>query len=141
MASAAGRYEPRALWASLDLLISSGCARYSLPLVRAAAAKAGGQLRSLDITGQQLLDLNSDFLLLLDVVKANPATLTVLRVDTESNWIINYVRQLLQAAHAMQLFEASLSVLGDHQVARAMLRNGHPFRPFDCDDCMFIAMA
>ena len=42
------------LWAScINLSVSSGVARLSEALLRAAVAKAGGQLRALDITGQR----------------------------------------------------------------------------------------
>ena len=44
-------------WACVDLSISSGCVRFSVPLLRAAVAKAGGQLRALIITGRRLLEL------------------------------------------------------------------------------------
>ena len=40
-------------WASVNLSsVDSGVARFSLPLFRAAVAKAGGQLRALDLTGR-----------------------------------------------------------------------------------------
>ena len=43
------------LFAFLDLSSSSGLKYCSWPLLRAAAAKAGGQLRALDITGQKFV--------------------------------------------------------------------------------------
>ena len=76
------------LWACISLCTSSGMARFSLPLLRAAVAKAGGQLRALDIRRptfnfslHEVLLLNR---LLLEIVVANAATLTELLMDTES---------------------------------------------------------
>ena len=125
---------------SLDLSISNGLLRFSLPLLRAAAAKAGGQLRALDVAGQRLGELlreeagdvivldEEDFgpsPLLLEIAAANAATLTELRAHTEE-YSAEKACTLLNAAPALQLFEASVCT-EDCQVARSMLRNEPPF--------------
>ena len=117
------------LWARISLCPSSGVARFSEALLRAAVAKAGGQLRTLDFRGQLRL-VGGDHLtrLLFDVVAANAATLKELRVDTGQFWQESKdVRALLEAAPGLQLLEASVETK-DRQVARAMLRNEPPFQ-------------
>ena len=110
----------------LNLSASSGVEHLSLPLLRAAVAKAGGQLRALDITGldSRVFSLHSRFL--LKVVVANAATLTELRVNTQQWWSVAEARALLHAAPALLFFEAS--IIADRDVARAMLRNEPPFQ-------------
>ena len=117
----------------IDLHASSGLQRFSEKLLRAAVAKAGGQLCALDITGQhggkrffpaRLVRL------LLEVAAANAATLTELRVDTGQFWRGTdnaHMRALLATAPALQRFETSVDTT-DRQVARAMLRNEPPFK-------------
>ena len=70
----------------------SGVARFSVPLLRAAAVKAGGQLRVLDLSGQSLAKFLPEIFgvqlllqLLLEVAVANAATLTNVRLDV-SDW-------------------------------------------------------
>ena len=122
-------------WARIALRASSGLERFSLPLLRAAVAKAGGQLRALDITGQQQYE-REPFVpetlirLLLEVAAANAATLTEMRVDTGQLWDDTdnaRLRWLLEAAPALQLLEASV-LITDRQVAHSMLRNEPPFQ-------------
>ena len=114
-------------WASLDLSIFSGrMLRYCLPFFRAAAAKAGGKLRSL-ITGPQLLEPHYD--LLLEIVEANTATLTELRVDTVRYWDVGQLRALLEAATSVPELALSDSFgHRDRHVARAVLRTEPPFQ-------------
>ena len=124
------------LWACLSLSVSSGLARFSLPLLRAAVSKAGGQLRAPDVTGQRAggtyhlhrILLDQYHRLLPEVVAANTVTLTKLCLDTFFFWPANVVRVLLEAAPALQLLETSAEVTRDSQVARAMLRNEPPFQ-------------
>ena len=83
-------------WARISLCTSSGIQRFSLPLLRAAVAKAGGRLRALDITGQATEDfcfINQQergevrlYRPLLEVVAANAATLTELHLDNGQFW-------------------------------------------------------
>ena len=124
------------LWACLSLSVSSGLARFSLPLLRAAVSKAGGQLRAPDVTGQRAggtyhlhrILLDQYHRLLPEVVAANTVTLTKLCLDTDFFWPANVVRGLIEAAPALQLLETSAEVTRDSQVARAMLRNEPPFQ-------------
>ena len=116
-------------WKCLKLAINIGWLHFSLPLLRAAAAKAGGQLRVLDITELPRVDLKiSNFL--FEVVTANATTLTELRVHTaQYDWPLPKLCALLRRAPALQFVEASMTVIHyDHQVARAMLRNEPPFQ-------------
>ena len=119
------------LFTSLDLSISSGLASFSLPLLRAAVAKAGGQLRVLDIKGQRRAAGILDGLLatdLLQMVVANAATLADVRVDTSLWFPHQVVRALLESAPALQLFDTSVAVTKDRQAAHSMLRNEPPFQ-------------
>ena len=118
------------LYSRLDLSRASGQARFSAALLRAAVAKAGGQLRVKDITGQRLVANFSfvDLGLLLEIVKTNVATLTELRADMLYACHAGDVRALLEAAPAISLLQTSVSIQRDHQVSRAMLRNEPPFQ-------------
>ena len=117
-------------FARLDLSISSGLARYSLPLFRAALAKAGGQLRSLNITGQILEPHLSRLLVaaVREAVASSAATLTELRVDVAPLLGSGDVLALAEAAPALHFLQASTWINEDHQVTRAMLRNEPPFQ-------------
>ena len=113
-------------WASLDASTTSGVAHFSEALFRAAVAKAGGQLRALDLTGQRENLLNN---LLCDVVAANAATLFELRVDTYRYSSAAEVRVLLEASPAILLLQTSVMMhRGEFQLACAMLRNEPPFQ-------------
>ena len=114
------------LFASLDLSISSGLARFSEALLRAAVAKAGGQLRTLDFTGR-VVDYGPDKRLLLEVVAANAATLTELRLDTDEFLFADDARTLVTVVRDLQLLEVTL-FLRDREVARAILHNEPPFQ-------------
>ena len=66
--------------------------------------------------------------LLFEVAAASTTTLTELRVDAKQYWRdADKVRMLLEAAPALQCFEASV-IIRDRQVARNMLRNEPPFQ-------------
>ena len=64
------------LWRSLDLARATGSPRFNEALLRAAAAKAGGQVRALDVTELRLRNC------LHDVITANAAALGELRMDS-----------------------------------------------------------
>ena len=115
------------LFSSLNLSVRSGLSRFSLPLLRAAVAKADWQLRALDVTGQRIGGNQGppDFRLLLEVVAANKATLAELRGNAEEVWSVDVVRAVLSPV--LQILEASVSI-ADRQVARSMLRNEPPFQ-------------
>lgn len=109
--------------ASPDTVLSPLPCCFSVPLLRAAVAKA-------DITGQRC-EMRNFFVpdicatLLRELVKADTVQariLTEMRVSTSQFWSEPQIRALLKAAPALQLLEASL-YLDDHRVARAMLRN------------------
>ena len=145
----------RSLWLCISLGASSGVARFSEALLRAAVAKAGGQLRSLDITGQPVGDIRRFMLvqdplarLVREVVAANKGALMELRVDMAHTWTADDVRALLRAnsmpslretksrdytclsyetAPTLQLLEASVETRYRHD-ARDMLRNEPPFQ-------------
>ena len=117
-------------WACINFATDSGVARFSLPLLRAAAAKAGGQLRVLDITRHWLQA--QDFLLfdrlVLETVIANAASLTELRVNTTRTFCPEQVRLLVEAGVALQSLEVSLFTTQAHHVTRVMLRNEPPYQ-------------
>ena len=120
------------LWERLVLSTSSGVARVSLPLLRAAAFKAGGQLHALDTTGWMLLEppqpQQQRNRRLLDVVVPYAKTLTVLRLDMRDLWMAWEVRALLLEAPALRLLELAVVINTDRQVVRSMLRNEPPFQ-------------
>ena len=63
------------LWSSIYLSITSGVARFSEALLRAAAAKAGGQLRVLNLTGRWVSGRHGNKgRPLLEIVVANATT-------------------------------------------------------------------
>ena len=82
----------RSFWLRLNLSIDSGIARFSEALLHAAVAKAGGQLRALDFTAQALdlteepMEYDTVVRCLGQIVAANAATLTELRVVTNVYW-------------------------------------------------------
>ena len=121
-------------WMHIDLSTSSGCAYFSEALLRAAVAKAGGQLRSLDITGRLqtafIVDLEQSiqFDALNAAVVSNAASLTELRVFSLWNGVeMEDVRAVLTAAPSLQHFELGILCCQDVQEARLMLRNEAPF--------------
>ena len=116
------------LWERTDASATSGVARFSFPMLLAAVAKAGGQLRALDYSGQRL-DKFQPRNRLIEAVRANTATLTELRFDnTGQFWVESEVRALLKGAPSLKMLELRVSIGRDAQVARAMLRNEPPFQ-------------
>ena len=111
------------LWERLNLSLESGLLRFSEALLHAAVAKAGGQLRELEVMGQQV---GKD--VLLEVVSANATTLTELRAYTQEFLSVEEVRELLQEGSALRLLQASAEVFRDRELARVMLRNEPPFQ-------------
>ena len=117
-------------FACLDLSTSSGLKYFSWPLLRAAVIKAGGQLRTLDLTGQLLVG-ETDLCRLRELVAANAATLTELLLDNNlGDFTVEQVLALLDAAPALQLLaiESVDIKKKKKQVARAMFRNEAPFQ-------------
>ena len=124
------------LWERQSLSIESGVARFILPLLRAAVGKAGGQLRALDITWPGVLSFEAQDLLcrlLRDVVAANTATLTELRLDAVFFWLAEDLRELVLSGPALQLLDTAVllgssALIQDRQLARSMLRNEPPYQ-------------
>jgi hypothetical protein len=116
----------RSLWLCLDLSVSSGvtCIFNDAALV-AAAARAGGQLEALDLTGR-----NVSFAALLTLVTANSATLRELRsgdARVQYQRSCAEIESLLRAAPHLRVLETHASV--EATVAGRMLRNEPPFGP------------
>ena len=134
---------------SLDLSRASGVARFSEALFCAAVAKAGGQLRVLDLSGREVLDeleeLEDEFLPLPPrypeslslatihaALEANASSLVELHAlrlprlllpDMEQN--AAHVRTLLAAAPSLRLLATSVQC--NLATARSMLRSEAPF--------------
>ena len=118
----------KSFWENLDLSVCSGLRYFSASMLRAAVAKAGGQLRALDVTGQPKLR-RWDISILCTAVAANATTRTELRVFLMEKFEnIHTVEVILEAAPAVKLFEASVSIEGSCHSARAMLRKKPPFQ-------------
>jgi hypothetical protein len=75
-------FSERSLWTRLDLSTSCGVERVPLGLLRAAAARAGGLLVALDVFDREFVEADEEASAdaLLEVVKANGATLRELRL-------------------------------------------------------------
>jgi hypothetical protein len=115
------------LWQHLDLSPTSGVTRpVTDALMEAAAARAGGTLRTLDISDVAGLPAAA----LLPVVAANAATLRELRAADTSNlydrafnqWPVVDVEALLHAAPLLRVVDATVDC-GDLALACRMLRN------------------
>jgi hypothetical protein len=106
------------LWTRLNLSVTSGvtCTVNSAALV-AAAARAGGHLEALDLSGR-------DVVALLAFVTTNSATLRELRISDAS---VEYIESLLRAAPRLRVLEAHACV--EAADAGRMLRNEAPFGP------------
>ena len=118
------------LWACLDFC---NVARFSEALFRAAVAKAGGQLRALDITGRLETYLSGMFAPsirfheLNAAVVSNAASLTELRVYTLWNGVdMADMRAVLASAPSLQHFELGIYCCSVHE-AKLMLQNEAPF--------------
>ena len=133
------------LFSRVDLSASSGVTRFSLPLFRAAVAKAGWRLRALDVCRGGCA-LVAFFPMLCDTLVANAATLRVLALD----WIFDgtELMRLLEAAPNLEHLEVKLNALTtpDTEHCRRYLRNEPPFGPlrlrglsFDAKDLISLA--
>ena len=119
----------KSFWECLELSTSSGLKFFSWPLLRAAVAKADGQLRTLDLTGQLIVG-DTGLPRLHEILAANAATLTKLLLDkSQGEFAVEQVLTLLDVAPALSLLAIeSVDVRENHQAARAMLRNEAPFQ-------------
>jgi len=113
-------------WQVLDLSLSSGVARRSLALLRAASEHARGTLRQLDVSSWYYMPvgvgeeaLRNKQLLLLPVLRANAASLLELRawkpVDSEGGNLTSTVgvEDLLAAAPRLRLLECDAILEGE----------------------------
>ncbi len=107
-----GALSERALWTRLDVSRTSGVtARVTDAFLRGAAARAGGALQSLDVSGSRATSQAE-----LDVARANAATLRELRIcngvcisDAEPYLISLLAAEvLLRAAPALRALDADL---------------------------------
>jgi hypothetical protein len=127
--------EERSLWRCLDLSengVSPNC-EVTDALLRAAAARAGGQLQSLDVTGCARLTHAA----LLAAVTANSASLRDLHVrssETRLDLSVAEVEALLRAAPGLRACHVGVQT-SDVPVARAMLRAEPPFSAL-CIQCL-----
>jgi hypothetical protein len=118
----------RGLWRRLDLSTATGgLARgASDALLVAVAARAAGQLESLNVSGCTALSYDA----LLAVVKANSASLRELHShpfgEMRSGWPVFLVKALLREAPYLSAWHAAVCI-ADPAVAHAMLRNEPPF--------------
>jgi hypothetical protein len=117
----------RSVWTRLDLSETSGVTHRVTPaLLRAAAAKAGGALQALDVSGvlQHLQDGDA----LREVLAANAGALRELRcLKGLSGFEVPQLEALLRAAPLLRVCEADLSF--DAAEARRALRNEGVFGP------------
>ena len=114
------------LWSFLTLSTKSGCTRFSEALFRAVVAKAGGQLRVLDVYGRIGEELSTPTL--LDALASNATSLKLLIAlsPSVSTWHTPaQVENLLEAAPLSLCF---LNVHPDNvEQARRCLRNEPPY--------------
>jgi hypothetical protein len=121
--------DDHSLWLRLDLTRADGRASYTA-LLRAATARAGGQLQALRLTCITHPD-HAAYAPLLSVAAANGATLQELRVQLDaplSHVHIAVVRALLLAAPNLRILEADVSSFSTDEALR-LLRNEPPFEP------------
>jgi hypothetical protein len=123
----------RSLWTRLDLSAASGMAlAVTEAVLRAAAARSGGQLEALDISDCDDVGHRA----ILAVVTASAATLHELRVCDNPNKNIaertelesRQVEDLLRAAPRLRVFDAELHCDTVAEASR-LLRNEPPFAP------------
>jgi hypothetical protein len=119
------------LWLRLDLSAASGVSPTLTAthgaldgLLRAAAARAGGQLQTLDVRGASAVSDEA----LLAVVGANGGSLRSLTVTDVAPLTHLAVRALLRAAPQLEAFDAD-AVCFTVDTARSMLRKQAPFGP------------
>jgi hypothetical protein len=120
----------RSLWTGLDLSETSGLTHRVTPaLLRAAAAKAGGALTALDVSG--VLRRLRDNGVLRAVLAANAGTLRELRClrGHEQVWMLApLLEALLSAAPQLRICDADV-LFDDDKEARRALRNEGVFGP------------
>jgi hypothetical protein len=117
------------LWTSLDVSATAGLARPARDiLLRAAAARAGGHLHTLDVSDCPFLTTET----LMAVVGANSGTLTDLRVcgNFHGTRTFDFERAvpLLRAAPQLRIFDADMHC-GSFADAHPMLSNEGLFVP------------
>jgi hypothetical protein len=132
----------RSLWTRLDLSATAGLARPATEaLLRAAAARAGGQLEALNLADCKLIMHGA----LLFVVRANADTLTELRMEGSgvrqyigSVAIVRQVVAVLGAARRLRLLAADMLF---YNVAEAhpLLRNEGAFAALHMRKLRFFA--
>ena len=107
------------LWSYLDLSEGSGYARFSEALFRAAIAKAGGQLRELDVLGltRAMLSLPT----LLDALASNATTLKLLLAGASAWYTPAELEQVVDAAPLSVCYLSTIA--GNVEQARRYLRN------------------
>lgn len=128
------------LFARLNLSTTSGIRTFGAPLFRAAVAKAGGRLASLDLTGWAVWRdrLTTLTVLVFEALRAaaadNAATLEELRLH-ESAFSVNFdqVSALLRACPNLRVLEVDLRS-DNVAAARRMLRTEPPFGPLRVRD-------
>ena len=119
------------LLSSLNLSVSSGCARFSEALLRAAVAKAGGQLRELDVTGRRdvLATSRDDDRSTPGLCFALHPSLSTLRAVCRTTFFDrDALLDILEAAPELQYLEANATA-ADVDEARSFLRNEEEFGP------------
>ena len=105
---------------NLSTYINSGVARFSEALFHAAIAKAGGQLRELDVFGETV-----SFATLLDALASNAATLELLDASSTTWYTPAEVEETVRAAPLSVL---RLCANADNlEQARRYLRNDSPY--------------
>jgi hypothetical protein len=118
----------RSLWTRLDLSETSGVTHRVTPaLLRAAAAKAGGALQALDVSGCTSLVHDA----LRGVLAANAGALRELRClrGRLEDWLsVTILEALLGAAPQLRVCDADVH-FGDAAEARRALRNEGVFGP------------
>ena len=115
------------LFSRLNLSASSGVARFSLPLFRAAVANAGGRLCALDVSerGEWPVPLQT----LQDTLVANATTLKKLRMVSPDWWVAAIqVMDLLVAAPSLEHLDLNFTTADFEQCSR-YLRNEPPYGP------------
>jgi hypothetical protein len=127
-------FSERSLWARLDLSPASGLARAAVTdaLLSAAAARAGGQLQALDVSGCERITSAT----LLAAVRANADALQALRActvgeATSSDLLgVREIEAVLRAAPQLRVFDTEVTHhMSFTEEARRMLRNEGVFAP------------
>ena len=109
------------LWRHLNVSTSSGCTHFSEALFRAAIAKAGGQLRVLDVNGRGgELTIPT----LLEALASNAATLEVLDARFPTPTPVDEVQDILEAA---PFALCQLRIVADAEQARRYVCNEPPY--------------